>query len=468
MGVISHANQNATVVKSTHEQKSMLPNYEGLNTDFLTTCLLDDELKSYKETIANLNPFTDETVLWQRRLWDIRFYNQENLPIVIGTLKNKKSFSSKYKKKGLRFLDLPIHMPDQGWKIPDHLIQFKEVIQRAVQHERVINPNFEKDHYVYITVDQGTVKPHLSQRRAGWHGDSYRKINSLKKDVTISTDNIYVVADCCPTLFLKGPFPIEDVNPEDVDAVTKRFADIGKDKKPIMYPAFTVLKMDPYCVHDAGINDSDKPVFRTFVKISFSKIKYTKLGNAKNQLFDYHWPKIPRHGVPYSKDAIYESDHRKDAFNFIEVDPKEIDFNKNSTELSWTKHDIIPCQKTIPVKAIKASTGEILQTRSDDFIITVNVAEEGDWKVTSSSEDTYFMSSERFLKMYDIKTENNSYYSPKPITRKCVQLAKDIRFKAPWGTYQYAKADDYLVFVDESEMHSVPKKLFAQTYKLLK
>lgn len=168
-------------------------------------------------------------------------------------------------------------MPNQGWRIPPQLEQFKEIIDKVISCERALNPDFEKDHYVYITVDQGKVLPHTAQRRSGWHGDSYRKIDSRKNDAMVKVDHLYVVADSCPTPFIPGPFSFEGINPENVDQVLEHFADVAKNQNVIKYPNYTILRMDPYCIHNVGINETDQSLNRTFIKISISQSKYCKL-----------------------------------------------------------------------------------------------------------------------------------------------------------------------------------------------
>ena len=157
---------------------------------------------------------------------------------------------------------------------------------------------------MYITVDQGIVQPHTTQRREGWHGDSYRKIETRKNPQLIPVDHIYVIADACPTQFAKGPFSFEGVDPENIDQVQEHFQSVAKKQNPLKYSNYTILRMDPYCVHNVGANETDHPLHRTFVKISISRIKYCKLGNAHNQLFVYDWPLVPRYGVPYTRDAL--------------------------------------------------------------------------------------------------------------------------------------------------------------------
>lgn len=455
-------NDPTVVVESCEKNLEKTPHFKGLDPSFLAAKPIED-IEAYKQEIAAQNPNHKE--LWSKRAWNLAYYNQKNLPVIIKKLQDPESFSKKHNGVGLRFLDLPLYMPSQGWRIPPELEQFKEVIALAVNHERAINPNFEKDHYVYITVDQGVAPPHKSQRRPGWHGDSYRRKDALK--INKPTDNLYVIADNCPTIFVEGPFDLTTIDATNADAVLSRLEDTARTQKPITYPDYTLLKMDPYCVHDAGVNNTDKPIDRTFVKISVSKTKYCKLGNAHNQLFKYDWPMVPRHNVPYSKDAIKDSAHRKDRDHFEEIDTSLVDFTANACDVPWAKPEIFSCYKTALVRAEPADMGDIIETRDDSNIITTNVAEKGDWKVFSTQEDVYFMSDARFQQAYEKHPQQKDHYTPKKNIRRAVELTKDVRLKGPWGTWQYATTGDYLVYVDTHDVHAVPKKLFEETYKVV-
>ena len=156
------ASHSTILIDSPVAESSKAPKFTGLDVSFLKNA--DENILQHKKDVEKLNP--SHKNIWQRKQWNIDFFKAKNLPVIVGTLQKPQLFSSKYKNHGLRFLDLPIHMPDQGWQIPKELEQFKEVIKMAVDHERLCLPDFEKNHYVYLTVDQGVVKPQTSQRRA--------------------------------------------------------------------------------------------------------------------------------------------------------------------------------------------------------------------------------------------------------------------------------------------------------------
>ena len=337
----------------------------------------------------------------------------------------------------------------------------------VVDHERLCMHDFEKNHYVYITVDQGWVEPATSQRRSGPHGDSYRRINTKNTSPVILVDHVYIAYDDCPTLFFEGPFSLDSIDPENIADVLELFKKNAEQKKPIFYPAYTVLRIDPYCVHDAGINTSDKPIYRTFVKISFSKLKYAHLGNAFNNLFMYDWPLTPRLVVPYTKEAIVLSAHRSDRDQFIEIDSHEIDFIHKKSCVPWAESHVYTIVRTGEVYAEPAQAGDLVEARSDDFLITVDVAQEGDYKVVFSHNNCGFMSAQKLYAMYSPDLNNNNWYHRKKMICRAVRLTKPVRMQASWGTLHYADAGDYLVYINEDDTYFVPKKLFEETSEIL-
>lgn len=455
---------NNEIIIRTDSRDPKVPRAPELDNTFLTKLTSIEDQEAYRQSIIKLNPNLPLSALFTNKHWNVDFFDQKNEPVKIGVVEDPNLFTSKRNGVGLRFLDMPIYMPNQGWRIPPELEQFKEVILKSVNFERIANPNFEKDSYVYITVDQGEVEPHKAQRRTGWHGDSYLKIDTRHRKVDVACDHVYVVANNCPTPFLPGPFPFKEVDPENIDAVLAHFANIAKDQIPNYYPNYSILRLDPYCIHNVGFNNTDQSIFRTFVKISVSKSKYCKLGNARNPLFTYDWPMVPRYNVPYNKSAIQLSSHRKDRDRFIEINPRSIDFSQSTCHVLWAKPDIQTNLRIKEVFAEPAREGEILRTVNDGFLVTLFVAEKGDWKITASHQDQYFLSDENLHKFYDADPKRPSIYLPKAVKRRSVELTENVRFVASWGTLQYAQKGDRLMYVNDDDIYCVPKGLFEDDF----
>jgi hypothetical protein len=136
------------------------------------------------------------------------------------------------------------------------------------------------------------VKPNFTQRRAAWHGDSYRR---KKEKHGIDVDHIYVACNTLPTLFTKATFDFVGVDIENLEEVLNHFnSDILHNNNIITYPAYTLLKLDPYVVHNCSINNSTDDIYRCFVRITISTKQYSNKENSHNDLFDYSWKKTIR------------------------------------------------------------------------------------------------------------------------------------------------------------------------------
>lgn len=61
----------------------------------------------------------------------------------------------------------------------------------------------------------------------------------------------------------------------------------------ITYPDSTVLRLDPYVIHDTPLIPAPGGM-RSFFKISVSTNRYDLVGNSHNYLFDYAWPMTDR------------------------------------------------------------------------------------------------------------------------------------------------------------------------------
>lgn len=232
-----------------------------------------------------------------RKNWNIEEFDQINLPEVIGQV--NESFAKFNPSNPTRVLDMPIFMPDQGWKVPASLSQFKEVIDLAVESERRFG-DFERDHFVYVTIDQKIVQAGNTGRRAGAHSDAFIEQKGIQLDVTEKTSvlvseevgpvsHTYVVHSNTPTEFFNAKFKLRDCS---CAGSLRTFDEIADQSEIIQYPNFTLLRLDPFVVHRSGIAKITKP--RTFMKVSFSTKKYARIGNTVNRDFEYDWLMTPR------------------------------------------------------------------------------------------------------------------------------------------------------------------------------
>lgn len=230
--------------------------------------------------------------------WDLKAFDQSgNIPSVVASI-DPVQFSNL---NNIRVLDLAIKVPGSKWKIPSTLKQFYEPIFLAANHQESLEEEID---YVYITVDQKSIKPFSTQRRPGWHSDAFvsaddgTQIDALPgafDKVELDAEYTYVAYDSLPTLFVDGPF---NVGPVSCDEVLKSFEEQAEGRPVVTFMPYTLICLTPYCVHRSAINNTNHVVNRTFIKIQFSKKKYNRTENTRNPAIDYtDWDWVSRNPV---------------------------------------------------------------------------------------------------------------------------------------------------------------------------
>ncbi len=452
--------RSATMVARSPEESRFK---ELLDASFVDRDMPEEEKEEVRKETLRLNPTQDRSKLIGMRKWDISEFDNPNLPAVIGSLENRVAFSVQ---KGWRILDMAIRMPGQGWAIPKELEPYKEAIQKAVEHERTVNPDFN-EYYVYITVDQKKIEPEKSQRKGGYHSDAYvtQETKVIEGDVVV--DHTYLISDSkeLPTLFQPGPFSLKGIDPEDCAKVLQTFDTVSEGKEPVTYPPYTVVKLTPFDIHSAKVNKTGMALERTFIKISFSREKYNLVGNQINPNFDYgDWvwmlrdPKIRNH-----RNKIADWD-REDKERFRLVNPAEINFSEQAANVPWAKPHFIWAKKTESVRAERAVPGEMIETRVNGFVLTVNIAQEGNWKITTSQGDQYFLSGQKFKERYQPTPNSEGFYSPIPRLTKMLLIKEPIRLRAPWGAMQYVPAGSVLVYLGPGDVYAIHRDNFNASY----
>lgn len=418
------------------------------------------ELKEHKKLIAQTverNRDRELVDIFVKKFWFINSFDKKNYPTVVGEIKNKKAFSSR-SDKYLLFMDMPIKLVGKGWQIPNELAPYREVIKKRADFEKTINPYFNGCN-VYITIDQRPVKPNESQRRPGWHVDSFinkeTNENEVKAYKFIETDSIYLVSDSIPTQFCPGPFSFGKLNPNDTEKVLQHFETLAKDKEIITYAPYTLVRMGPECVHQVGFNKTNKTINRTFVKITYSQNILNRQGNGLNPLFDVNWPMYPRNADKRNHVNII-GDYFPDSADYQLLNDMQLRnlFKKNPKK----------AVKVASINAILATPGEILQTSYKGFATTVNIAKVGDWKVTSPCGDQYFLSSETMQKIY--RPGKNGTFIPKDSEVFFVKITEKIKLLAPWGSLQFLRPGDFLV-KRQGEIYGILHDDFVNAYTLL-
>lgn len=170
--------------------------------------------------------------------------------------------------------DMLIALPNQPLRIPKNL----DWIVPMLIYSGIMSGRLGEEQYIYLTAKHLFTGPNCSWNRPGWHIDGY------------GTDDInFLWCDSYPTEFcVNQEFELSDDHNLSMVQMTEQ----ALTENIKTYPVGTLLKLDNTIVH--RVQQPKTEGFRTFVKISVSKNKYNRVGNAHNYLIDYNWDMIER------------------------------------------------------------------------------------------------------------------------------------------------------------------------------
>src|SRR6185436_1659717 len=389
-------------------------------TEILRTAPVDE----VRRRLVAQNPQHDHRRLLATPTWDIENYNRLNRPAIVATLPEggRAAFSAQ---RGDRVQDLCFRMPGQGWKLPRLLQPYLDSIRLSIEAERALNDDFathEDDFHAYITIDQKLVPPHRTQRRQGFHGDAFMTPENADLGQAALSENTYLVCDALPTEFKPGPFDIAGVYP-DIAGCLARFDEGAAAQPTVLFAPYELIRITPFDVHSPAVNHADAPLVRTFVKITFSRERFNRQGNAVNPLLLYdNWFWVPRNpDIRNLRNVIVDWD-RIDAGEFLSV--------HQPTQLSpeWCDLAVFWAYKTEGVRAERARKGQSLQTTVEGFAVSVNIAQDGDWLITTRKGDQYFLSDEKVRARYHGEPAADGTLLPSPEPLPMVRITRPIRF----------------------------------------
>ncbi len=215
--------------------------------------------------------------------WDLKHLLISHKPVKIGEVEDKAAFSGPV----TSVLNMPIKMPDSDIRVPKELAQFREFLQKVIDHEKAVNPKMS-EFYMYLTVDQNAVKKGNTHRRPGVHIDG---VQGARYKVKIPPEHLYSASDRLGTVFYDQTFDLTQLDPakQHVHAELERQADEANARAT---PDFDIAFWDSYSVHRADVAKED--FVRTFIRVEFSMKQYDSEGDTHNPLFDYDWHPIAR------------------------------------------------------------------------------------------------------------------------------------------------------------------------------
>ncbi len=235
--------------------------------------------------INRSNVETNRSPIYRELLtrWNLSKMMESHAPVSLGSLKDQGSFN----RSTVSVLNMPIKFPGSEIRIPIELEQFRELLQKAIDHEAEINPEVN-DFYIYITVDQNFVRKGSSHRRPGIHIDG---VQGRRYPVKLPPEHMYSASNSVGTIFYDQVFDLRKLDPDKqhVHAELERQA---KPESRMFTKDYELYLWDAYSVHETAIAQQDTN--RTFVRVELSKKIYDDHGDTQNPLFDYNWPRVLR------------------------------------------------------------------------------------------------------------------------------------------------------------------------------
>lgn len=403
------------------------------------------------------------STFFKRTKWDTATLNQINLPIIVGNI-NRPDERARFSDATLpQVFDMPIYMPDQGWKIPTELAPYQSVLAKIVAAESLANPEITECN-AYVTRDSGVVFPDGLARRGGKHVDGFLTSANAQaaRDKVIYGDNTYIVSDSpyLQTEFYPGPFDLRDINQDNPQAVLNAFEVQGRDMPYRQFNPYDIARLSTNNVHAVHPNLTHFYLLRSFLKVTFSERLFNRGGNTVNPNFNYRFVYVPRDNGRNTQNFIGVA-----PAGFEEVDLRDVDFTTMRFP-QWLSSKPFGVSKRadLHITATPAVEGEMLTTEVNGHEVTTNIARFGDMKVSRTPKDSYFLGS-NFRFLYS-PIGKNKEYRPLPRLLKAAAVQKNVTFPAPWGTRQSIPAGGYIVNDPKSgEVWGVHKESFDATYQ---
>ena len=219
--------------------------------------------------------------------WDLARMLKGRTPQKIGVIEARAAFS----RPSVSVLNLPIKMPGTDFRIPAELEQYREFLQKIIDDQVAVNPNWSEFH-AYLTVDSGFVKKGSYHRRPGIHIDGVQGSRYMQK---LPPENTYSASDAVGTVFYAQPFDLRHIQ-ADRDYIHGELERQADERNAVQTANYGIYHWDSYSAHRAAVAEQD--IARTFARVEFSKKVYDSVGDTVNPLFDYSWPRLPR-PIPY-------------------------------------------------------------------------------------------------------------------------------------------------------------------------
>ena len=155
------------------------------------------------------------------------------------------------------------------YQIPSNL---ELLVNQVIGDIYKLNENlYENDwtKYCYLTIKKMYMQPNTLGNREGFHIDGFK-----------SDQENFIWSDCAetPTEVAIGNFLLSNDHEKSLDEMREQSTKWFK----YQLSTNTLYEMNQKCVHRPTVNNTNKAILRTFIKITYSKELFNCYGNAWN------------------------------------------------------------------------------------------------------------------------------------------------------------------------------------------
>jgi hypothetical protein len=220
-------------------------------------------------------------------IWDMGKFKTARAPVSFGKLPT--GWRESFDRATGRYLDLPIKFPGTDYRLPRELENLFPTIRWIADLQMTVNPQYD-DYYCYLTFHSDFVKRGTLEREAPCHVDGFQGA----RKVSTSINHSFTVSNCLPTAYYVQPFSVDklDVTKHDFFWEFNRQVAMTNSRHAITHEPYEITMMDAYCVHRGVEAPEDTP--RNWLRMSYEKRIFDRLGNTHNPLFDYNWEMVER------------------------------------------------------------------------------------------------------------------------------------------------------------------------------
>lgn len=167
------------------------------------------------------------------------------------------------------------------YQIPDNLEPL--VNQLIGDIHRLSEDLYEKDwtKYCYLTIKRQYVQPNTVGNRDGWHIDGFKS----DQENFIWSDHSTIPTEVCI-----GEFDLTNDHEESLIEMQDQANKLFK----YQLNSNTLYELNQECVHRPTVNNLNKAILRTFIKVTYSKELFNCFGNAWNYKLPHIKPKAFR------------------------------------------------------------------------------------------------------------------------------------------------------------------------------